>query len=329
MSEPASVQGSQHRPHPYRTWLLKGAVSAGVLVVVFSWVPVEEAWTALRSIPLWLWSAVVGVFLCGHLLAAAKWWRLAVRPAGIPLGVAVRAHFAGLVANLCLPGVAGGDVVRAGVVLRRTRQKTLLAVGSLADRVLDCLALLILAAAGALLMAGGADALRGVVWQMAALVTAGIGGAVAGLYVLRRMRLPGLLGRASAAAGELARRPLDLVVCLATSVLIQAVFVGLNVLLATAAGLTAPVAAWYCAWPLAKLISIAPVSLGGLGVREASLAALMATFGVAAAGVVAVGLVWQTVLIAGGLIGASLSWLSDRRSGAADLGLEARMAERR
>ena len=34
-------------------------------------------------------------------------------------------------------------------------------------------------------------------------------------------------------------------------------------------------AVWLLAWPLAKLIALAPVSLGGIGVREVALATLL------------------------------------------------------
>ena len=46
-----------------------------------------------------------------------------------------------------------------------------------------------------------------------------------------------------------------------------------------------------------------PISIAGLGVREASLAALLSPLGANPAKVVAVGLLWQTILFAGGLIG--------------------------
>ena len=65
----------------------------------------------------------------------------------------------------------------------------------------------------------------------------------------------------------------------------------------------APTAAWFYAWSTAKIIAIAPISLGGLGIREAAMARLMEPFGVLPAKTVAIGLIWQTVLYASGLIG--------------------------
>jgi uncharacterized membrane protein YbhN (UPF0104 family) len=48
------------------------------------------------------------------------------------------------------------------------------------------------------------------------------------------------------------------------------------------------------------------VSLAGLGVREAALVAFLQPYGAPAALVTAAGLLWQSVLLAGGLIG----WLA-------------------
>ena len=94
------------------------------------------------------------------------------------------------------------------------------------------------------------------------------------------------------------------------SVTIQGAFIGLSIRLAVAVGVDVPNAAWFFAWPLAKIIAILPISLGGLGVRESSLAALLVPYGAQAAQVVAAGLVWQAVLIVAGLAGAIILMLS-------------------
>jgi uncharacterized membrane protein YbhN (UPF0104 family) len=73
-------------------------------------------------------------------------------------------------------------------------------------------------------------------------------------------------------------------------------------------GIEVPLAVWFLVWPLAKIASLLPISLGGLAVREASLAALLVPFGVPVARSVVCSLLWQTVLIAGGLLG-GLTWL--------------------
>ncbi len=74
-------------------------------------------------------------------------------------------------------------------------------------------------------------------------------------------------------------------------------------MLARESGVIAPTAAWFFAWSTSKLLAVLPISVGGLGVREASLAALLAPFGAAPARVVAVGLLWQSILFTSGLLG--------------------------
>src|SRR4029453_5320720 len=82
-----------------------------------------------------------------------------------------------------------------------------------------------------------------------------------------------------------------------------------------AGGVHSPLSAWFFAGPLAKLIATLPISIAGLGVREASLAGFLAPFGAAPASVVAIGLVWQTIQIAGGLVGALILLLPARAIG--------------
>ncbi len=101
-----------------------------------------------------------------------------------------------------------------------------------------------------------------------------------------------------------------LLVNLVLSVGIQTGFIFLNFLFARAVGLEIPFAAWAFAWSLSKIISVLPVSLGGLGLREASLAALLAPFGAAPALVVTAGLAWQVVLFLTGGLGALVLFLS-------------------
>ena len=67
---------------------------------------------------------------------------------------------------------------------------------------------------------------------------------------------------------------------------------------------------WFIAWPLAKLSAMLPVSLGGLGVREAALALILARYGISFSHSVGLGLLWESVLVAGAAIGGIFYFLS-------------------
>jgi uncharacterized membrane protein YbhN (UPF0104 family) len=294
--------GAARRRIPW-SWVLRAAVSGLLLAQILALLPAEQIWATIRQFPLWLWLVVVALFLAGHVVAALKWSLLALRDSAVPVSAILKAHFAGLAANLCLPGIAGGDLVRAGLVMRTSDKRVPIALGSLIDRLLDSLALLLLACLGAWLSLDQNAAAAGPLAQVG-LVFLGVVAALAlGAILLPWLPPNPLSSKLAEATAAVVRRPVRLLICLALSLAVQAEFIGLNIVLAQAAGLTVPAAGWLFAWPLAKLIAVVPISLAGLGVREASLAALMSAYGASAPKVVAVGLLWQSVLFAGGLTG--------------------------
>jgi uncharacterized protein (TIRG00374 family) len=306
-------------------WLIRLCVSALVLALIFYLVPFADVWAAARQISPLLWLGALALFLAGHAAAAAK-WRILIG-GGISYRQAFRAHLAGLAANLALPSVAGGDVVRAGLVMKHAEDKSRLAMGSVADRLLDTLGLALIAlASGWIAWSSRLDSDISIAWPLVGLlglVAAGLVGAQAlDRFAKRREptgKLASLLVKLIHSAAELSRNPGRLLLCLIISMAVQCMFVGINIAFAEAAHVEAPVAAWFFAWTTAKIIAIAPISLGGLGVREASMAGLLRPFGADPAQVVAIGLVWQSVLYASGLIGFLVQM---RRPAAAKLKVE-------
>jgi len=285
---------------------LRLALSAAVLGALLAWVPLGELRRAVTGVGPWLWLGCLGLFAVGHACGAMK-WRLLVGLAGASLrpATAVRLHFAGLFANLFLPSVAGGDLVRAGLAMRSAESRTAVALGSVIDRLFDTAAL------GVLVLIGGVSAgtalSRGdaiVLWSV--LGTIGVAGAAGLLGLLLPApgflpeRLSRLIRHVQEAGRRVLRRPLAAASALAASLAIQGTFVWLNSRLGQACGIDQPLGIWLFAWPLAKLTAMAPVSLAGIGVREAALAAVLGRFGVPPSLAVAQGLVWETILIATG-----------------------------
>lgn len=301
-----------------KKWLIRAAGSALVLGLLFWFLPWRAIVEGFARVPLGLMPWVIALFMLGHVVAAAKWWMLLGR--GLPFILALQAHFAGLAANLGLPGAAGGDAVRAGLAHLSMQDGPKLAAGSVADRLIDTLGLACLSVIGLVLLKGqGGNA--GVAVQAVAfvlVVTAGVMFAFPGIVARVWGIWPKLPGRGIAmkvadAFGGLGRKPLVLISALFISMAVQVLFIYLAVQLAQAVGVQVPMAAWLFAWPLAKIIAVLPISLGGLGVREASLAALLVPFGADAAQVVASGLVWQAVLYVSGAIGAVVLAISGVR----------------
>ncbi len=301
-----------------RRWGVRAAGSLIVLGLLFWFLPRDAIADGFMRVPATLFPVVVTFFLLGHAVTAAKWWLLIDR--GIPFTVALQAHFAGLAANLCLPGAAGGDAVRAGFAQLHMRDGAKVAAGAVADRLIDTLGLACLSLIGLAMLNGrGGGAGQAALATIVVLIAIGVA-VFAFPQVISRVwtvfpKLParGLALRMAGAFSSLARRPGLLVATLLISMAVQALFIWLAIQLAEAVGVEVPLGAWVFAWPLAKIIAVLPISLGGLGVREASLAALMIPFGADAAQVVASGLVWQAVLYVSGAIGAVVLALSGVR----------------
>ena len=286
--------------------LLRVLVTVTIFCTIVWLLPMKEVWKAMTSIGWWRWLAVVCVFGIGHVVSAYKWSQL-VRAAGSPLKFAnaLRAHMAGLFANIWLPSIVGGDVVRAawisghhGIVVP--------AVIGLLDRAIDLLALMLLIALGAILVGDAGGVLAGPVLRGAgALLALGIPIGLIALHWLQPEHLPAVVRgpgmRVIGIARTIYAKPGPAIWSLVLAVIVQFTFVGLNFFIGTAMGITVPFAVWLIAWPLAKVVALLPVSLGGLGVREAALAVLLTPFAVTGTLAVAEALVWQSVLFGFGL----------------------------
>lgn len=296
--------------------------SALALTLLLVWLPVGDLWAAMRRVSPATWILVLAGCLSAHVVATIK-WRMMVNLAGAGLRAAQAAHcyFAGLFGNVFLPSVVGGDVIRAGLGLRLGRNKPGVLLGSLLDRMLDVVALTGVAGLGALLLPRALDAQsRRVFWLLAACLVAAGAAALGVLAILPRrkfsVKMRRRLVKVRQALRSTVRQPQYVLLALTLGVTIQISFVALNAILGAACGLEVPLYVWMFAWPLAKISAMLPVTQGGIGVREIALAALLAPFGAPAVQSVAVGLVWETIVIANGLAGGLISLLAGRAAGA-------------
>jgi glycosyltransferase 2 family protein len=283
-----------------RVWV-RVAGSVAITVVLLMIVPIDRVWAAIRSVSPWVWASSVVVFVGGHSLNALKLHLLLGSPV-VPVGACLRAHFAGMAANLGLPGVAGGDLVRAASLVSAAGAARITLV-AIVDRVVDAAALVLLVAVAAPLAGVPptiADHLRATAWWLLAL---GVAAAMTIFVVRRWWRRRAGLPRLGEAWASLRDRPGAVGLAVAISLLVQTAFVLTNIWLAFEVGLATPIGPWFLAWTGAKLSAVLPISFGGLGVREAALVSILAAYGFAAEGVLAVGILWDGALIVGSLGG--------------------------
>ncbi len=294
--------------------VVRAAITVGVLTALLVWLDTAELLSAVRAAGISLWALIVGLHALAHLGQAWK-WRLLITAAGNSAGIreTMRAYGAGLCANTCLPSIIGGDVVRMGIVGRGKNDAVAAIAGGVADRLTDVAALILLSGLGIIMLPAvqiGGNIRVAMLASVGLFLAVVIAALVFTSFNFRRFpaRISSVLSGIQEAMSAMRRRKLAFVLALAIAILMQAFLVLQNVLLGNAMGIDVSVGVWLAIWPLSKLIALVPVSLGGLGVRQAVLAALLLPFSVAPPLSVAQSLVWQTVIYAVGLMG-GLMWL--------------------
>jgi len=311
-----------------RGWLLiilRWAAALAVLGVLLHFLPLAPLRAAIARVPVLSFLAVLLGYLLAHCVGVAK-WRMVVNAAGAELDFATSAqcYFGGLFGTLFLPSIVGGDVVRLAVGLERSPRPAAVLTGNVVDRFLDVTAQAGLVLLGLVLVpeldlipddverrisnalpliALGVIALLGLLLMLSKRILGG-----------RSVRFRRRTARLRLALRSVSKRPRVLALGWLVGTCVQLAFLVLTAHLAFKCGLTLPLRAWLFAWPLAKLAAVLPLTQGGIGVREAALVALLSPFGAPGHLVLAAGLVWEGVVIAGGLIAGAAALVLRRRA---------------
>jgi uncharacterized protein (TIRG00374 family) len=290
-------------------FLGKLLVSLSLLALLF-WRADRAAFLrSVQALPLWVFLGCVLLYILGYILSTIR-WQLLLRAEGIrlTLGRLLILYFEGSFFNLFLPTLIGGDIVRGYAIHKLTKGHdaavpsilvdrlagfaALLAIAVIAvtvghDRVGDLqLALMVLAMAAAflamLLVLANAQALR-----MAA----------AAARLLRFGRLDSKLQGWVDALQRYRRHGWALGQAFVLSLLLQVLIILTYYAVAVALGLHVPASAFFIFVPLITTLSMLPVSVAGLGVREGGVVFFFAKVGVDAASALGMSLIWFALTV--------------------------------
>lgn len=296
---------------------VKLAVSVGLLVVLFRQTDVSDVLARLRNVDL-MWVALA---LLAHalLLVISGWrWRRLLLTQDVHASVLALTGSC-LVAtffNNFLPSNIGGDVVRIADTAPLTGSRTVATAVVLLDRALGLIALFGVAAVGSLLLRESNLPGIGYLWL-------GLGTCVVGaLAVLWQPRLiPWLLGplrrvreewvgrrldRLGTMLERVARRRLALVEAFAGAIAVQMLVVCFYVAIAYGIRIDLPFRDALVIVPISLVIQLAPVSINGLGVREAVFSYCFVRLGHGADAGLALSLVGAALILVASLPGGLL-----------------------
>lgn len=286
------------------TLALKIGISVALLALVFSRVPLREAWAAATGlVPQTAALSVVGYFVA-HVINAAK---LRVLLPGLSLWQAWRFTMIGVLFGLALPGQLAGDAVKALRLARAAPDvgEVTAAVAAVAvDKIIGMFALLLLTAVGLSL---NAATFGDSVVVAAAAVTVLIPVALVVVLVAPLPRWLGTWGQEFAAWRTVALTRDALLRSLGFGILFQTVSIASVYLLGDSLGIGLPFTAWAVIVGLTSVILMLPVTVAGLGLREGSLVAVLAVLGESAGQALAL----SFALLAMNLLGAGVGLIVD------------------
>jgi uncharacterized membrane protein YbhN (UPF0104 family) len=291
---------------------------SAILLAVLAWrLDWRQVGAAFAHLNVWLWLLAVAAYAAIQALSSVR-WRMLARVQGYdgPLAAFVAYYFIGMFFNLVLPTSVGGDVVRVWYLANRDgtgpregrRMAALVCV--MAERVNGVLVLVALACVAAALSPTPLPP-----WLAASVAAVGVAAVccVAALPILNRLfeKYPRVGGHPRLShlrrllAGSLAygEHPALAFTVTALSVVVQLGNVVVAWLIGAALGL--PISPWYYGVlvPLVTLLTLLPVSVNGMGLREAGTVLLLAPLGVAEADAVTLSFLTFAVYTAASLGG--------------------------
>ncbi len=307
--------------------LIKVVVSGVLMAILISRIDVSKLWSIARTATISLLALALLVYLAMVLVSAWRWGVL-LKAQGVALRFRTLAS-SFLVAtffNNFLPSNIGGDVVRITDTAPAAGSKTLAATIVLIDRGIGLLGLILVAAIGATAGPRLVDAGPGV---GAPLLWTAFAGAlmVAIPAVSMPQALPRLLrplralhqdwveerlSRLGGALERFKRAPGSLMACFAGAVAVQAALVGFYAAIAYSMSIPIGFAELAVLVPISFLVQMAPVSVNGFGVREATFGFYFSRLGLPLESALLVSFVGAALMMAFSLSGA-VAYLGRRR----------------
>jgi uncharacterized protein (TIRG00374 family) len=302
--------------------IAKIAVSMALLAFLFSKIDTARLWASARKASLpWL-VAALGVQAL-NLIASTWRWRLLLDAQDVKLKsrTLLGSYLVATFFNNFLPSNVGGDVIRIRDTAGATRSKTLATTIVLVDRALGLMALVLISAVGATAAARYYGSGASPIWPswlwavflVAAAITApvvyapeGFGRLLQPLTIVHPEWVGKRIDKLTAALSRFRERPSALAGCFSGAVFVQGLMVVFY--LAVVYALKIPISASELAVivPISLVVQMLPVSVNGLGLREATFSFYFTRLGLPIESAVLLSLMGAAVLMVFSLSGAAV-----------------------
>lgn len=260
--------------------ILKIVVSLGLLTLVFTHVDLKEAWAKFQALSL-PFVAFALLYYTGLQWLSCLRWQVVLRSSkhSLPMSSLLGSYFAGMFLNIFLPGALGGDVYRVYRVAKATKDSEAAVVSVFLERFTG------LAALSALAVLGLPPAFKVVGrWDIILLFFSCVAALVGGVLLIVSPRLliwaePWLqklhlnsfaarLAKIQLLLRQFAEHRKALVWSMGLSLLLQLGIVYYHYLVAQQLNIPISYLELLVFIPIIVVVTLLPISLGGLGLKE-------------------------------------------------------------
>ncbi len=291
--------------HSYRNFALRAIVGVAIVTLLVWRYDARSILRLIMREQFSYFAAAIGVYLSTVVLSAYRWRLLAaILRLDAPFADFLAFRFIATFANTLIPGVAGGDALRAIYLGRRTSRLGEAVASVLADRIVGLIGLFWIAASAAIfLRERGLPSVLTTLPILTGLIALAL--FVASPLIIRFVQvMPSRLSRYGGFIVTYLEHRSALLAALALSVVVQSVLAVCQYLLALGIGIDAPLTLFLLFVPIAGVFASLPLTINGLGVREGAYLVLFGIAGVDRTNAIALGLLWFACTTIGALPGA-------------------------
>jgi glycosyltransferase 2 family protein len=286
-----TAKSTEQRRWHVPVWL-RVVVSIALFAFIASQVDLAEAMSLILQADVALLLAAVGLVIALTCYAAYRWYILLIGPSVVSYWTVLRLTFLSVVAGMVVPGIIGIEAVKIVGLTRSTSDLARSFTSITVDRILGVLSLVVLVLAGlALSPVQLSPNLAPIVWLCLAATAAAVLAAVhptarrlLELCVPTRLKpvVVPRMNKCFVAIDEYRARPWLLLWAGALAIGYQVARVLLMTVLAWVLGIEVAFGFMIIVIPIVLFIVLLPISISGLGIREAALVYFLAKAGVPA-----------------------------------------------
>lgn len=305
----------------------KALLSAGLIIWLLRGADFDRIWMTVKTANATYLVVAFCMFYIGYLVIALR-WRLLLRAQNIhaPLSYLLESFTIAMLFNNLLPSTIGGDAYRMYDIWKIGGNKSQSFSIILIDRCFGMFALVCYGFIAAILAEEVRDAVPGLVFYLGSILVAmlifmwmvfGSGVGLLDWFLnlkISFLSIPQRIVRKLTSGLVLFRGRGDVLIrALFLSYLLQLNVIIHFIIVTYALGIDIPWAGMFIIIPLATLIMLLPVSINGVGVREAIFVFFFALYGVMAESAIAFAWVALAMLLAQGIIGGIVFILRRRK----------------